>query len=120
MKLCIIGFGAVGLGVSRVIAMKKEMLMEKYGLDVSVVAVTDRSGAAINQDGLDIGLLIDTKEKTGKISEYPEYGISNVKSVQVLEEVDYDCLIEVTPTNIDDGEPAKTHMLKAMKMVKML
>ncbi len=115
MKLCIIGFGAVGLGVSRVISMKKEMLMEKYGLDVSVVAVTDRSGAAINQDGLDIGLLIDTKEKTGKISEYPEYGISNVKSVQVLEEVDYDCLIEVTPTNIDDGEPAKTHMLKAMK-----
>ena len=114
MKLCIIGFGAVGSGVSRVISMKKEILKEKYGLDISVVAVTDRSGAAINPDGLDTDLLIETKEKTGKISEYPEYGVPDVTGINVLNQVDYDCLIEVTPTNIDDGEPAKTHILTAM------
>jgi homoserine dehydrogenase len=84
MKLCIIGFGAVGKGVSKVVSMKKKMLIE-------------------------------TKEKTGKISDYPEYGISNIPSVQVLDDIDYDCLIEVSPTNIDDGEPARTHMLKAMQ-----
>lgn len=72
MKLCIIGFGAVGIGVSKVISMKKEILKEKYGLDISVVAVTDRSGAAINSDGLDTDLLIEIKEKTGKISKYPK------------------------------------------------
>ena len=60
-------------------------------------------------------LLIETKEKTGKISDYPEYGVSNITSIQVLDDIDYDCLIEVSPTNIDDGEPARTHMLKAMK-----
>ena len=115
MKLCIIGFGAVGKGVSKVVSMKKEMLIEKYGLDISVVAVTDRSGAAINPEGLDIELLIETKEKTGKISDYPEYGVSDISSTKVLDEIDYDCLIEVSPTNIDDGEPARTHMLKAMQ-----
>ncbi len=115
MKLCIIGFGAVGGGVSRVISMKREMLMEKYGLDVCVVAVTDRSGAAINPDGLDVELLMETKEKTGKISNYPEYGVSDVSGIQVLEQVDYDCLVEVTPTNIEDGEPAKTYIIKALK-----
>ncbi|MGB9201684.1 homoserine dehydrogenase [Methanobacterium sp.] len=115
MKLCIIGFGAVGKGVSKVVSMKKEMLIEKYGLDISVVAVTDRSGAAINPDGLDVELLIETKEKTGKISDYPEYGVSNISSIHVLDDIDYDCLIEVSPTNIDDGEPARTHMLKAMQ-----
>ena len=114
MKLCIIGFGAVGKGVSRVISMKNEILKEKYGLDISVVAVTDRSGAAINPDGLDTDLLIETKEKTGKISEYPEYGVPDVTGIHVLNKVDYDCLIEVTPTNIDHGEPAKTHILTAM------
>src|SRR5664280_1991713 len=118
MKLCIIGFGAVGKGVSKVVSMKKEILIEKYGLDISVVAVTDRSGAAINPEGLDIELLIETKEKTGKISDYPEYGISDISSIQVLDEIDYDCLIEVSPTNIDDSEPARTHMLKAMKAGK--
>jgi homoserine dehydrogenase len=114
MKLCIIGFGAVGSGISKVISMKKEILKEKYGLNISVVAVTDRSGAAINPDGLDTDLLIETKEKTGKISEYPEYGVQDVTGIDVLNKVDYDCLIEVTPTNIDDGEPAKTHILTAM------
>ena len=118
MKLCIIGFGAVGMGVSKVISMKSDMLMEKYGLDISVVAVTDRSGAAINPDGLDNELLLETKEKTGKISEYPEDGVSGVSGIKVLEDVDYDCLIEVTPTNIDDGEPARTHMLMALKSGK--
>ena len=115
MKLCIIGFGAVGKGVSRVISIKREMLIEKYDLDISVVAVTDRSGAAINPDGLDIDMLIETKEKTGKLSDYPEYGVSDLTGLQVIEEVDYDLLVEVTPTNIEDGEPARTHMLKAMK-----
>ena len=118
MKLCIIGFGAVGMGVSRVISMKREMLIDKYDLDISVVAVTDRSGAAINPDGLDIGMLIETKENSGKISDYPEYGVSDLSGVQVLEEVDYDLLVEVTPTNIEDGEPARTHMLKAMNASK--
>ena len=115
MKLCIIGFGAVGKGVSKVVSMKKEMLIEKYGLDISVVAVTDRSGAAINPDGLDVKLLIETKEKTGKISDYPKYGVKKISSEQVLNDIDYDCLIEVSPTNINDGEPARTHMLKAMQ-----
>ncbi len=74
MKLCIIGFGAVGIGVSRVISMKREMLTEKYDLDISVVAVTDRSGAAIDPNGLDIGKLIETKEKTGEYQITPNTG----------------------------------------------
>lgn len=115
MKLCIIGFGAVGQGVSKVISMKRDMLVEKYGLNIEVVAVTDKSGAAINPNGLDTELLNKTKEKTNKISAYPEYGIKNISGVEVLKQVDYDCLIEVTPTNIDDGEPAKTHMLHALE-----
>ena len=118
MKLCIIGFGAVGQGVTKVISMKRDMLVEKYDMDITVVAVTDRSGAAINQKGLDTELLNEIKEKTNQISDYPEYGISNISGVDVLEQVDYDCLVEVTPTNINDGEPAKTHMVKALKQGK--
>lgn len=112
MKLCILGFGAVGRGVVKVLSMKRELLMDKYGLDISVVAVTDSSGAAINPNGLDLQLLIETKENAKKISEYPEYGVSDISSTQVVEDVDFDCLIEVTPTNIEHGEPAKTHMIK--------
>ncbi len=114
MKLCILGFGAVGRGVIKVLSMKKELLMDKYGLEIDVVAVTDSSGAAINSDGLDLQLLIETKENTNKISEYPNYGVPDVSSAEFVEVVEFDCLVEVTPTNIDHGEPAKTHMLNTL------
>lgn len=114
MKLCIIGFGAVGSGVLKVISKKNGMLKEKYGLNIEVIAVTDRSGAAIDPEGLDLESLIEIKEKTGKTSMYPECGFSDISGVEVLEKIDYDCLIEVTPTDIDNGEPARTHMLMAL------
>jgi homoserine dehydrogenase len=120
MKLCILGFGAVGRGVVKVLSMKRDLLIENYDLDISVVAVTDSSGAAVDSNGLDLDLLIETKEKTNKISEYPDHGVSGISSAEVVKDVDYDCLVEVTPTNIDHGEPAKTHMIEAMKRGKDL
>lgn len=113
MKLCILGFGAVGTGVARVVSMKHDELIEKYGLDLVITAISDRSGAAINNDGLDPELALEIKEETGKIAEYPECGVAGIDGVGVLSEVDYDCLVEVTPTNVDDGEPTQSHMLKA-------
>lgn len=115
MKIIILGFGAVGQGVARVLSMKKDYLKSNYDLNPQIVAVTDRSGAAIKEDGLDGELLLKTKKETGKISSYPEYGNSGVSSLNVLEEIEYDCLVEVTPTDIDDGEPARSHILKAME-----
>jgi homoserine dehydrogenase len=113
MNICILGFGAVGKGVVKAISMKNDRFKEKYGIDLKIVAVTDTSGAAVSGGGLDPDLLLEIKEKTGKISSYPEYGVSNISSIQVLGEAEYDCLVEVTPTDICDGEPAKSHILKA-------
>lgn len=115
MNVCIIGFGSVGQGVARVFQMKKEQVKKDYGLDLNLVAALDRSGAAINPDGLDLNLLLKTKKETGKVSNYPEYGETGLSGMEVLDKVDYDCMIEVTPTNIEDGEPARSHILKAMQ-----
>jgi homoserine dehydrogenase len=115
MKIVMLGFGAVGQGVARVISLKKSYLKDNYGLDLEIVAVADRSGAAIDSQGLNPEMLIKIKEKTGKLCEYPDSGEEGIKGMEILDRVEYDCLVEVTPTNIDDGEPARSHMLKAMK-----
>ena len=115
MKIAILGFGAVGKGVARVIAMKKDYLKDKYGLNLEIVAVADSSGGVISNEGLDPNLLLNTKKEKGKVSDYPEYGVSGLNSLKILEEVDYDCLVEVTPTNIEDGQPALSHLLTAME-----
>ena len=115
MKIVLIGFGSVGQGVAQVFQMKKGLVKEEYGLDLKLVAALDRSGAAINPEGLDIDLLLKTKNETGKVANYPEYGEAGLSGHEVLDEVEYECIIEVTPTNIEDGEPAQSHMLKAIK-----
>ncbi|MDP3066917.1 MAG: homoserine dehydrogenase [Methanobacteriaceae archaeon] len=115
MKIVILGFGAVGRGVARVISLKKEYLQEKYGLQLDIVAAADRSGGAIFAEGLNPELLLKTKEETGKLSEYPDYGTKGISGVEILQKVEYDCLVEVTPTDIEDAEPALSHMMQALE-----
>ena len=111
-KIVIIGFGAVGKGVAKAISLKKDMINEKYGITLKVVAAADSSTSAICQDGLDEELLLKTKEETGRLGNYPDYG-SDLSGIDVLDAVDYDIMIEATPTNIRDAEPAKSLTLKA-------
>ena len=111
-KIVIIGFGAVGKGVAKAISLKKDMINEKFGISLKVVAAADSSTSAICQDGLDEELLLKTKEETGRLGNYPDYG-SDLSGIDVLDAVDYDVMIEATPTNIKDAEPAKSLTLKA-------
>ena len=91
-KLILMGFGAVGKGVAKAISLKKEMINEKYGITLKVVAAADSSTSAICQDGLDEELLLKTKEESGKLANYPEYG---------------------SDKSGKDAEPAKSLTLKA-------
>lgn len=115
MRICLMGFGAVGQGVARVISMKNDYLNDKYGLDLKLVAVTDTSGSAISSEGLDVDLLLETKALTGKVCKYPEFGIPDLKNSKTMDMVDYDVLLEVTPTNIEDAQPAKSLIIKALE-----
>jgi homoserine dehydrogenase len=40
---------------------------------------------------------------------------SNLTALDVIRTVDHDVVVEVTPTNIDDGEPGLTHFREALK-----
>ena len=94
--------------------MKKELIKEKTGFEVKVVAAADSSSSAISAEGLDEKLLVDTKKNEGKLSAYPEFG-SNKNGAEILDAVEYDCLIEATPTNIVDAEPALSLTFKAFE-----
>jgi len=117
LKIILMGFGAVGTGVAKAISIKKDKIKNNYGVNLQLVAVADSSSSAICENGLDEKLLIETKEKEGKLSKYPEFG-SEINGLNVLDAVDYDLLVEVTPTNIKNGEPAKSLTLKAFSSGK--
>ena len=113
-KVIIMGFGAVGQGVANAISLKKDMIKQEHNVEVKVVAAADSSSSAICADGLDEQLLVSVKNDNGSLASYPEYG-SDVCGIDVLDNVEYDCLIEATPTNIEDGEPALSLTLKAFE-----
>ncbi|MBC7117438.1 MAG: homoserine dehydrogenase [Methanobacteriaceae archaeon] len=115
MKISIIGFGAVGQGVAKAISSTQQRIKKKYNLKIDIVAAADSKGAAIREDGLDPQKLIEVKSEKGSVAYYPDHGHENIDGLQVLDEVEYDCLVEVTPTNIITGEPGKSLITKAMK-----
>ena len=110
-------FGSVGYGVTDVILSKHDELTEQYVLDLKITTITEHSGASINPKGLGLQLALDTKLESGKIKDYPEYGVSDVDVLEVLDLEEYDCLVE-TPTNIYDRAPTQTNKLKAVNVKK--
>ncbi len=116
-KIIIMGFGSVGQGIAQSIALKKAMIKEKYDVELKVVAAADSSSSAINQDGLDEMLLIHSKNSEGNLTAYPNDG-TNISGLDVLDAVEYDLLMEATPTNISTAEPALSLTYKAFDQGK--
>jgi len=116
-RIIIMGFGSVGQGIAQAIALKKAMIKNKYGVELKVVAAADSSTSAINQDGLDEMLLIHSKNSGGDLSNYPNDG-TEISGLDVLDAVEYDLLMEATPTNISTAEPALSLTYKAFDQGK--
>src|SRR5665647_1985618 len=96
-KIAIIGFGAVGQGVARVVQNVPQL---------EVVAIADSKGVALTPDLEDVL----ARKRAGK-----SIANSNLTALDVIRTVDNDVVVEVTPTNIDDGEPGLTHFREALK-----
>jgi homoserine dehydrogenase len=107
MRIAIIGFGSVGRGVAEVLLEKREFLRKFIG-NYKVVAVTDSRGGVYNERGLDLREILDVKRKRGSLPR-------QITSMDVVRELDFDVCIEVTPTNIENGEPGLTHIKECLK-----
>lgn len=100
MKIAILGFGSVGRGIARIVAEKDTGLV--------ITAIADSKSGCIDNNGLDPLKIIEDKEETGLCGEKgitPEYIIQNAE---------YDALVEVTPTNALTGEPSLQYIKLAL------
>lgn len=116
MKISIIGFGVIGKGFAEVLLRKREYLRKRYDFDPKVVSISDISGSLINEDGVDLEYALKVARSQGKIIACR--GAKEMPAIEAIEKVDSDVVLEVTPTNLVDGEPGYSHMLKAMELGK--
>ncbi|MDY4575580.1 MAG: homoserine dehydrogenase [Intestinibacter sp.] len=106
-NIALIGFGAVGKSFVKLLEMKKDLLH-----DVNLKYIIKSDGGIYDEDGLNIDELMEyTNNK--KIQNHPMWSDISIKNI--LENKDVDILIELTSTNIVDGEPGYTHIRESLK-----
>jgi homoserine dehydrogenase len=117
LRLIVVGFGAVGQNFAKLLLSRSADLYRLYGIKPRIVACVDSKGSSISPTGLDLQRLLDVKKSKGTIGEY-EKKSSKFDSFQVIENVDAEMLLELTPTNLNDGEPGISHIISAMRSGK--
>jgi homoserine dehydrogenase len=114
MNVILIGFGVVGQNVAKMLSSRSHELRKLFGVHPNLVAIVDRGGTAFSEDGIDLIKAIQSKRAKGTVSALHGVGKPGFSALEVLEKVDGDVVIEVTPTNIKTGEPGLTHILSAL------
>ncbi len=106
VRLCMAGFGAVGQGVARAVLLKKGFL-NKQGLDLRVVGIADSKGCRIDPGGIDLEDALERKKQKG--------AVAGGTAEDLIREVEHEIFVDLTPTNIENGEPGLSNMLSAFE-----
>lgn len=110
MKVFICGFGTVGQGFCEVIARRRQFIHDRYGEDVTIVGAMDSRSYAYDPNGFDPERLVERKISDKRVGDR-EY----TDSVQVLEGIDYDILVEVSPTDVKTGGVGLKNIICALE-----
>ncbi|HET8856497.1 MAG TPA: homoserine dehydrogenase [Nitrososphaeraceae archaeon] len=118
MRIILIGYGVVGQSFTKLLISKLVDLYNLYGMKPRIVACVDNKGSAIDTSGLDIQRLLEIKKNKGTVGEYYNNNKSKLEPIQIIENIDAEIVMELTPTNLKDGEPGLSHIISAMKYGK--
>lgn len=107
VKLALIGYGNVGKAFAKMLQRRRGYIEEQFGSRVEITAIcTRRLGALTEPSG------IDTEKLEAGLFE------RNVSALSVIDEADYDIMVELTPINIVTGMPAIDYIKHAMNRGK--
>ena len=113
MRLIILGFGNVGRGLGELLLEKKHEINRALGLKLDVIAVVDSEGYALSESGLDLSEVLHAKRRYGTVAKHQKWGSDELDGREVIEEYDADIIVEMTPTNIINGEPGLSFIKSA-------
>lgn len=111
------GFGVVGQSLARILLSRASDLYTLYGINPKIVACLDSNGSAVSPAGLDLHRLLEAKISKGTVAAYdksqPQSSLTGI-----MENIEAEILIEMTPTNLNDAEPGLTNIISGMRAGK--
>ena len=117
MRIILIGYGVIGQNLTKLLISKSIDLYNLYGIKPRIVACVDKGGSALDPSGLNLQRLLEVKKSTGTVANYAKEN-NSLDPIQIIESTDAEILLELTPTNLEDGEPGLTNITTAMKYGK--
>ena len=117
MRIVLVGFGVVGQSFVKILLSKSAELYSTFGLNPRVVACVDSDGMAVSPGGLDLGRLLEAKRTKKSVSAYHDKR-DYLNTTDLIENTEAEVMIELTPTNLENGEPGISHIVSAMKTKK--
>ncbi len=120
LRIGIIGFGTVGSGFVELLHEKGRLLKSRYGLEARVVGITDLvKGSIYDEHGLDLARVLELNAAQDSLLGYPgAVPFDDFGSLDLVRAEGVDVVVEVTPTNLETGEPGATHIREALKAGK--
>jgi homoserine dehydrogenase len=115
LQFVLAGVGNIGRRFLQIVAEKEGALRARYGLQLSLVAAVDSTGAALSDSGLNIDQIVKLKISGRSVAAYPDHGTSGLTALDVLERTTADLLVELTPTNVKHGEPGLSAIAWALE-----
>jgi homoserine dehydrogenase len=114
IRLVLVGFGVVGQGFAQLLSTKQAFIRERYDVDLRLVGVANaRHGLIYSEEGLHLPALLELAGERRSLGEYP--GAARWQTaLDGLLAVEADVLVEASPTNLRDAEPALSHIRAAL------
>ena len=112
-RMAVIGFGNVGQGFSQIIKQNIDDLHRRYGMKLSIVAVSDiNKGSVYDPEGLDIDLLLQAAAQNDLRTVPAKY--HGWDALKTICESNTNVVVEVSYTDLKNGEPALTYIKTAL------
>ena len=105
IRIAIFGFGTVGRGVAEALEVNRSLIEREVGR-YRIVAIAD-SKSSIYGD-FSVSRALREKEERGRLPH-------NLRAEELFDAVDFDLLIETTPTDVFTGEPGLSYITGALK-----
>jgi homoserine dehydrogenase len=112
-NLFLLGFGTIGRALARMLQEKQSLMQETYAASFTIVGVaTRRHGYAWNPAGLDPEELLRLADSGEMIGKRP---FEEASLESLLKDSQADVMVEITPTDRENGEPAVSHVRTALR-----
>lgn len=118
LKVAIVGFGEIGQAFAQLLIDKGEAIKKRFDTRISVVCIATRSkGNVVDAWGIDLHKALDNLKEKGTLEGVLGYE-TNRTPMELLESVQYDIMVELTPMELNRSEVSYGYIKAALKRGK--